>query len=1383
LKQFQEKAHSFKDRHFAAKAAEEGSMIDVSEEEVELEFWRLTESLTETVEVEYGADIHSTTHGSGFPTIERRPFSPYSTDPWNLNVLPLDKDSLFRHIKTDISGMTVPWLYVGMCFSTFCWHNEDHYTYSANYQHFGDTKTWYGIPSGDSERFEAAMQEAVPELFEQQPDLLFQLVTLLQPEKLVKSGVQVYALDQRAGEFVITFPQAYHAGFNHGFNFNEAVNFAPSDWEPFGGAAIQRLRDFRRQPVFSHDELLFSAAKRDHSIKTSKWLAGALDRVVRAEILSRDDFHDIFQDQQKKLVAQGAVVTEKSLSYLEDATDIADEEIVCAYCKSYGYLSRLICINSQRVVCLKHAGTYDCCSADEGTRIGMMDGRHCLRFRMTNGDLEKIVKKVMDIAKTPDVWQDKVDALLEDEPTPSLKALRALVGEGERIDASWPLPGLVDLRVYVARCNAWVEEATAFIARKPNRRKSEFRVRLSGSDEVRKKPDREEARREMRNPDSIKRLLNTAIELSFDCPEREKLQERYDKICEFRKKARSALNLPHITETELDELLEEGKELDVDLPEIKSLDTRGRTVRWFAEAKELSEKLSHGKMNPDDPMSLDDVTAFIERGKNLEIMENDQYMKFFLSSRDQGEFWTNKTREVMGNEHINYTQLNALWEQARRSPVDKTILAQIDGMLKKQREAQEKIMYLYERTKERVFQNRPTYKEVRETMEAVDKLNSKPPGTLDLEREQRRHEDWMRRGKKLFGKANAPLHILLQHMQHVRERNEACLDLKDEPRGPVEPASREVTPDFATANGSNSIRDVFCICRKPESGMMIECELCHEWYEPLLRATHPNRTRYHGRCLKIARGKVKEDDKYTCPICDYRLKIPRDAARPRLEDLQFWQEDIPMLPFQPDEEEVLASIIDTAVKFREYIQNIIAPIISTPDDLTNQRFYLRKVEGADVLLVDETNYLRQQLHRWAPVAPEPPKGIEVSLSTRKPRPTKVQKLMTQLGVNSIQEVPEHLRPKISRRRVINNASGKGSNPERPSGAAKPGESVNPWSFDRRPPSLTLGAPDLPIELMDSPSSPRSSTMTTPGGAFDGRFGGDDVGSQPRPGGLPTGTLDTKDLMRGVNTEFRGGRDEKRRDSTGGTGTGPSRSSERDFERRASAGGERRGSAMSPSAMGPGDAADRHRGESGGRQFQFRGGAGSLPLESPRLTQPPRAWNDDRFAAGGQPEHRRGSMGQRSAETSPSTEQQGFGMVDPALVSPTNMRAMQHPSPHSHHGHHARVGSMDSAGSARRVSVGGYGGSMSGGNVDPSLDNMFGPPAPAQQAPGQAMAGAAAEAPMALDDGGPLEDARMMMDERNSTEDLFGSLTNGAGAEGEEFSFAPAGGFEEEERRY
>lgn len=163
--------------------------------------------------------------------------------------------------------------------------------------------------------------------------------------------------------------------------------------------------------------------------------------------------------------------------------------------------------------------------------------------------------------------------------------------------------------------------------------------------------------------------------------------------------------------------------------------------------------------------------------------------------------------------------------------------------------------------------------------------------------------------------------------------------------------------------------------------------------------------------MKIARGKVKEDDKYTCPICDYRVKIPRDATRPKLEDLEGWQEEIPGLPFQPEEEECLAKIINTANEFRSFIASYVNPLLSSPDELTTQRFYLRKLEGADILLAEETNFFRQELHRWAPVAPEPPPKVEVSLSTRKPRPTKQQKMMAQLGIDNPDDLPQHLRTK------------------------------------------------------------------------------------------------------------------------------------------------------------------------------------------------------------------------------------------------------------------------------------------------------------------------------------------------------------------------------------
>jgi histone demethylase JARID1 len=63
------------------------------------------------------------------------------------------------------------------------------------------------------------LQESVPELFESNPDLLFHLTTIFSPLKLRDKGVDVFAVDQRPGDFIITFPRAYHSGFNHGVNF------------------------------------------------------------------------------------------------------------------------------------------------------------------------------------------------------------------------------------------------------------------------------------------------------------------------------------------------------------------------------------------------------------------------------------------------------------------------------------------------------------------------------------------------------------------------------------------------------------------------------------------------------------------------------------------------------------------------------------------------------------------------------------------------------------------------------------------------------------------------------------------------------------------------------------------------------------------------------------------------------------------------------------------------------------------------------------------------------------------------------------------------------------------------------------------------------------
>ena len=41
-----------------------------------------------------------------------------------------------------LSGVMMPWLYVGSCMSAFCWHVEDHALYSINYLHVGGAGWW-----------------------------------------------------------------------------------------------------------------------------------------------------------------------------------------------------------------------------------------------------------------------------------------------------------------------------------------------------------------------------------------------------------------------------------------------------------------------------------------------------------------------------------------------------------------------------------------------------------------------------------------------------------------------------------------------------------------------------------------------------------------------------------------------------------------------------------------------------------------------------------------------------------------------------------------------------------------------------------------------------------------------------------------------------------------------------------------------------------------------------------------------------------------------------------------------------------------------------------------------------------------------------------------
>lgn len=669
--------------------------------------------------------------------------------------------------------------------------------------------------------------------------------------------------------------------------------------------------------------------------------------------------------------------------------ELEEDDYQCTVCKVYCYLSQVICSCTSNVGCPTHFR--DICDCDSS--------KLTLRLKMTNEALEELVLKVHDRANLPKAWAAKLEKTMIETPRPQLKVLKSLLTEGEKIP--FFIPETVTLKAYVDKCQEWVEEAMPFVSRKQqNRRKNEKAWRKGSA----KAQEMEEKEKEHRSLDSMLRLLQQADDLCFECPEMDMLTERANAIRDFQMKARKALATPGaLSTTNYEEMVDTGKSFNVDLEEAVLLEKIVKQLKWVDEARDKRNRPG---------MTLDDVDALIKTAKELAIPDNNDQFIFLQDQRRAGEMWETKVKELLSAESIHYQQLDALSGQASTLPVSKETLAKVDQILSKQREAQKRILALYEASKSPIFAMRPKYKDVREVLEELSELHSKPNGTIDLEKEQKRHEDWMRRGKKLFGKANAPLHILHQHMTYVEMRNQHCFALDDRPRTPVEPSSREPTPENndeddeddekrSQTYGDSSRgrpREVFCICRQPEAGMMIECEVCHEWY--------------HGKCLKIARGKVKEDDKYTCPICDYRVKIPRDAARPKLEDLMDWQSEIPTLPFIPDELDCLTRIIDAASKFRQFVSSYTnSPLGLTSAEVPTMRFYLRKIEGAEILLAHETNFFRAELHKWMPIAPEPPPPIEISVSTRKPRPTKQQKLMAQMGIKNPEDLPAQFRTK------------------------------------------------------------------------------------------------------------------------------------------------------------------------------------------------------------------------------------------------------------------------------------------------------------------------------------------------------------------------------------
>uniref|UniRef100_A0A1J3JIY4 Lysine-specific demethylase REF6 n=1 Tax=Noccaea caerulescens TaxID=107243 RepID=A0A1J3JIY4_NOCCA len=264
--------YSFGEFEFKAKSFEKsylkkcGKKSQLSALEIETLYWRAT--VDKPFSVEYANDMP----GSAFIPLSlaaaRRRESggdggTVGETAWNMRAMARAEGSLLKFMKEDIPGVTSPMVYIAMMFSWFAWHVEDHDLHSLNYLHMGAGKTWYGVPKDAAVAFEEVVRvHGYGE--ELNPLVTFSTLgektTVMSPEVFVKAGIPCCRLVQNPGEFVITFPGAYHSGFSHGFNFGEASNIATPQWLTIAKDSAIRRAAINYPPMVSHLQLLYDYA-------------------------------------------------------------------------------------------------------------------------------------------------------------------------------------------------------------------------------------------------------------------------------------------------------------------------------------------------------------------------------------------------------------------------------------------------------------------------------------------------------------------------------------------------------------------------------------------------------------------------------------------------------------------------------------------------------------------------------------------------------------------------------------------------------------------------------------------------------------------------------------------------------------------------------------------------------------------------------------------------------------------------------------------------------------------------------------------------------------------------------------------------------------------
>ncbi|XP_037534841.1 lysine (K)-specific demethylase 5Ba [Nematolebias whitei] len=891
LQAFGDMADSFKSDYFNM------PVHMVPTELVEKEFWRLVSTIEEDVTVEYGADIASKEFGSGFP-VRNSHFEVssedehYLTSGWNLNNMPVLDASVLTHITADICGMKVPWLYVGMCFSSFCWHIEDHWSYSINYLHWGEPKTWYGAPGYAAEHLESVMKKLAPELFESQPDLLHQLVTIMNPNTLMNNGVPIFRTNQCAGEFVITFPRAYHSGFNQGFNFAEAVNFCTMDWMPIGRSCVDHYRQLSRYCVFSHDEMVCNMAFKADTmdVDLASALLGDMTTMIKEE------------EELRVKIKKIGVVQSRQVDY----EVLPDEARQCCKCRTTCYLSGISCACSpNKIACLYHAQDLCSCFLSNLT----------LHYKFTLDELYPLLESVKLRAESYKNWLCAVQDIVENNATKKrgLDELHGLVEQAET--KMFPQTSLVDqLRALISEA-----DKVAVTAQQLLNGKRQTRYRSGGG------------KSQNQNELTVEELRSFVQQLdTLPCNIRQAplLKDLLTRVDDFQQHSDRLLSDESPSPQELQDLLDVSLGLDVELPQLPLLRERLEQARWLEAVEQASSR--------PDSLCLDTMRRLIDQGVGLAPHSSvERAMARLQELLTVSEQWEERVLSLMdARPYHSIDTFDAALQEVENIPAYLPNCLQLKDVVTKAKK------WLHEAEMLQLGGRIPVLDGLSELVLRAESIPVRLEPLSRLEALVSDVQSWKESAAKTFLLKSFPLSLLevlcprceagsahqkcrskkvkeapqlgkkaSTKLESVCDVERALSESKDSASAmtalsEVRQREMEILLSLRASNESkllpaeNSCALSVCVCQKAPSGAMVQCELCRDIF--------------HRDCVTTT-AELEHGQAWLCPLCQRSRKPPLDKVLPLLASLQRIRVRLP-------EGDALRFLIERTVRWQHRVQ-------------------------------------------------------------------------------------------------------------------------------------------------------------------------------------------------------------------------------------------------------------------------------------------------------------------------------------------------------------------------------------------------------------------------------------------------------------------------------